>query len=161
MIVVSDTTPLNYLVLVDTIELLPKLFREVCVPPQVMRELLHPRTPDRVRQWAQAPPNWLKILGPTSTLAVTSSLDRGEAEAISLAKELKAAAILIDERRATKIAKSEGLTVIRTLALLELAAERKLINLAVTLEKLRATTFRISQEHIDAALARIAATEQH
>ena len=33
MIVVSDTTPINYLVLIDAIGILPKLFDEVCLLP--------------------------------------------------------------------------------------------------------------------------------
>ena len=39
MIVVSDTTPLNYLVLIGAIDLLPKLFDEVFVPAFVLRGL--------------------------------------------------------------------------------------------------------------------------
>jgi predicted nucleic acid-binding protein len=87
-------------------------------------------------------------------IVVSDSLDRGEAEAISLAKELNAPLILMDERRATIVAQREKLTVVRTLALLELAAEQKLLDLPSTLRKLQATNFRISQTHIDAALRR-------
>jgi predicted nucleic acid-binding protein len=36
MIVVSDTTPLNYLLLINAINVLPQLFREVYVPQQVL-----------------------------------------------------------------------------------------------------------------------------
>lgn len=39
MIVVSDTSPLNYLVLLDVVSVLPKLFGEVVVPPAVLTEL--------------------------------------------------------------------------------------------------------------------------
>lgn len=41
MIVVSDTSPINYLILVDVIRVLPVLFGRVVVPPQVMTELRH------------------------------------------------------------------------------------------------------------------------
>jgi len=61
MIVVSDTSPLNYLVLVGAIDVLPKLFGEVYVPLAVIQELQHPRTPVPVKQWAQSPPDWLRI----------------------------------------------------------------------------------------------------
>jgi len=48
VIVVSDTTPLNYLVLIDAIDVLPKLFQEVIVPPSVMAELTRLKTPEVV-----------------------------------------------------------------------------------------------------------------
>ncbi len=50
MIVVSDTSPLNYLVLVDAVYVLPEPYGEVIVPPAVREELHHPRTPDAVRR---------------------------------------------------------------------------------------------------------------
>ena len=37
MIVVSDTTPLNYLVLIDAVDVLPKLFEVVYTPATVLR----------------------------------------------------------------------------------------------------------------------------
>ena len=35
MIVVADTTPLNYLVLIDQVDLLPRLFGGILIPPAV------------------------------------------------------------------------------------------------------------------------------
>jgi predicted nucleic acid-binding protein len=49
MIVVSDTTPLNYLILIDAAQVLPALFGRVCAPTAVMRELSDPRGPQPVR----------------------------------------------------------------------------------------------------------------
>lgn len=48
MIVVCDTSPVNYLVLIDGIDLLPQLFTTVVLPAGVLAELQHPRTPPRV-----------------------------------------------------------------------------------------------------------------
>jgi hypothetical protein len=45
MIVVCDTSPVNYLVLIDEIDLLPQLFTTVVLPAGVLAELQHPRTP--------------------------------------------------------------------------------------------------------------------
>ena len=111
MIVVSDTTPLNYLVLIEAIDLLPKLFNEVYVPAAVIRELSHASTPDRVRSWAARPPKWLTVRSPSSHLPSTAKLDAGEADAISLAKEICAPAILIDEKLGRSVAMAEGLVV--------------------------------------------------
>jgi predicted nucleic acid-binding protein len=49
MIAVADTSPVNYLVLVDEIDLLPAIFGNVLIPEAVMEELHHPRTPLKVR----------------------------------------------------------------------------------------------------------------
>ena len=45
MIVVSDTTPLNYLVLIGAAELPPRLYQRVLTPPAVIDELRHRGTP--------------------------------------------------------------------------------------------------------------------
>lgn len=62
MIVVADTTPLNYLVLIDRIELLSVLYESVLVPPEVHRELLHSKTPPTVRAWASNLPYGVKCV---------------------------------------------------------------------------------------------------
>lgn len=48
-LVVGDTEPLNYLVLIGRIDILPKLFEKVLVPQAVCNELRHPAAPPRVR----------------------------------------------------------------------------------------------------------------
>jgi len=52
MIVVSDTTPLHYLILIDQIHLLPALFGHVVTTPEVVDEMDQPETPEKLRQWA-------------------------------------------------------------------------------------------------------------
>ena len=81
-------------------------------------------------------------------------LGDGEADALSLAKELGIPDVLIDERRGRKIAQREGLNPLPTLAIIELAAARGLLELRLTLEKLQQTNIRIPQERIEAALQR-------
>ena len=56
MIVVSDTTPLNYLILIDAADVLPKLFGQVYAPSAVLTELSHTRSPELVRKWASGLP---------------------------------------------------------------------------------------------------------
>jgi predicted nucleic acid-binding protein len=157
MIVVSDTSPLNYLVLIHEIELLPKLFEQVYVPPSVIAELARLKTPDEVRVWAQSPPAWLSIAAPRVRLPSTTALGDGEADALSLAKELGIRDILIDERRGRKVAEREGLIALPTLAVLERAAAENLLELSVAIDKLQRTNFRLADAHVQAALARHAA----
>jgi predicted nucleic acid-binding protein len=47
--IIADTTPLNYLVLIEAVEILPKLYGRVLIPPAVKIELEHSNTPDPVR----------------------------------------------------------------------------------------------------------------
>jgi predicted nucleic acid-binding protein len=152
VIVVSDASPLNYLVLIDAIDVLPKLFAEVFVPSKVMEELRQPNAPDFVARWANRPPAWLTVRSPKTELVFSVRLDPGEAHAISLAKELHAPAILIDEKKGRRIAKMEGLNAVGTITVLQLAAQMELLELKPALFALERTTFRISPSIIRAVL---------
>lgn len=153
-IAVADTTPLNYLVLIGAIEVLPALFGEVITPPAVLAELQHERTPAVVKVWAVRPPEWLRVVSPRVRLPATAKLDPGEAAAIEVAKESGASAILMDEQKGRKVAQREGLTVLRTLGLLELAARRGLVDLPTAIDALRRTPFRITEDYLIDALKR-------
>lgn len=61
MIVVSDTSPLCYLLLIEGIEILPQLFERVIIPQKVRDELLAPNAPKVVREWISQPPDWLEV----------------------------------------------------------------------------------------------------
>jgi predicted nucleic acid-binding protein len=157
VIVVSDTSPLNYLILIDAVDVLPELFKDIHVPPGVMEELQHPRTPLPVKAWVQSPPEWLRITTPTLTFPETALLDRGETQAIALARELHATAILIDEKKGRRVARGFGFATFGTITVLELAAQHRLLDLKSAFESLQRTTFQITQPLIDAALERDAA----
>jgi predicted nucleic acid-binding protein len=58
MIVVADTTPLHYLVLIDHTEILNALYGRVIIPEAVRIELQAKRTPDAVKRWMASPPPW-------------------------------------------------------------------------------------------------------
>ena len=61
MIVVADTSPLNYLALLGHIEILPKIYAEVVVPQTVLDELQDGDAPAEVRALFSALPAWLKV----------------------------------------------------------------------------------------------------
>jgi len=153
MIVVSDTSPLNYLVLIASDQILEHFSGIVLAPPAVMRELQSAHAPVQVRTWALHPPAWLKIQAPRTVLHFPR-LGDGESEAISLAKEIQADLLLIDERDGSAAAKQLGLNVTGTLGILDLAASRGLISLPTALTALSATTFRVPPKLI-AELLRI------
>jgi predicted nucleic acid-binding protein len=61
MIVVSDTSPLCYLLLINLVDLLPQLYGQVVIPESVCSELLNSDAPEAVRSWMAQPPSWLEI----------------------------------------------------------------------------------------------------
>src|SRR2546425_6270231 len=117
MIVVSDAGPLHYLVLIGQVELLPRLYGQVVVPVTVVNELQHLRTPVIVRAWISTAPAWLDIRN-TNVDSTGSPLGAGELAAISLAEQLHAALILIDDLDGRLEAERRSLKVIGTLAVL-------------------------------------------
>lgn len=147
MIVVADTSPLNYLVLIDEIGLLPALFQSVWLPTAVFRELNHPRSPARVRAWAESLPNWATVQRPNAMqLAGVEELDHGEREAIQLALELGVRTILLDDQDARRCAESLHLEVRGTLSVLERGVRLGKTDGESVLARLEATNFRMSPE---------------
>lgn len=97
MIVIADTSPFNYLVLIEHIEVLPELYTSVVIPPAVAEELQHPLAPKSVRDWIGKPRYWLEIRSPKNSL-ILPELDPGEVQAIALATEMNAQVLLMDEQ---------------------------------------------------------------
>ena len=162
MLVVADTSPINYLVLLEYTALLPTLYTRVLLPPAVVTELQDPEAPEAVRAWVADLPPWCEIRRSASRIGTEAlgHLGEGEREAILLAQALQADFLLIDEEDGRKAALSRALTVTGTLGVLERAAERGLIDLPDTLARLLATTFRVRDELIQAMLIRDAARKR-
>ena len=153
-VVVSDTSPLLYLIQCHASDALPKIFGEVLIPPTVLAELQHRNCPRVVTEWLRCPPGWLKIQAPKK-VALSLQVDAGEREAISLADEVQAAALLIDDRRGRMAAVQQGLRVMGTIGLLEEAARRGLIDFKGAVRELRLTNARIEAALIEAAMKRL------
>ncbi len=149
MIVIADTTPVNYLVLIREVDLLPRLFGQVLIPPAVLDELQDPETPAAVRAWLADAPSWLQVhplhSQPDPGL---DYLDDGEREAIALAEELKADQLVVDEIDARKEAARRKLPFIGTLGILRRAAQLDLIDLRSTLARLELTSFYVDPDLI-------------
>jgi predicted nucleic acid-binding protein len=141
--IVADTTPLNYLVLIDAIDVLPRLYRHVLIPPSVLAELSDPHAPGQVRAWATQSHTWLEVVLLREPAGSSlSHLDAGEQDAIALAAEQHASLLLMDERDGVIAARDRSLKVIGTLAVLDIAAARGWIDLPDMFRRLRQTTFR-------------------
>jgi len=151
--IIADTSPLNYLILIDAVEILPALFQEVVVPRAVQQELLVPKATKKVQTWIENAPPWLKVTA-VGKIDESIRLGDGETEAISLAIELSATAILLDDKAARFLAKEKDLKVMGTLGTLKLADEHKLFDFKTAVERLRATNFRISKILLEELLNR-------
>lgn len=145
MIVVSDTSPINYLILIEEIDLLPQLFGQIIVPQAVLDELQKTGTPEQVKNRIDLRPVWLKAHNATA-IEQTIMLGAGEREAISLAKELNADLVLIDDKKARKLALERGLKVAGTINILDSASKRGLVELAEAVQKLKQTNFRVAPD---------------
>ena len=148
MIVVADTSPLNYLLQIGCESVLPTLYKRIIVPSAVLAELSDPDTPAIVSGWLLRLPSWIEVRGTSSPPDPTLvALDPGEREAIQVAQEQRAALLLIDERRGRMEAQRRGLATTGTLGVLLAAGQRRLINVeAAYRQLLTATNFRSTPE---------------
>jgi predicted nucleic acid-binding protein len=156
LVVVADTGPIHYLVLIGETDVLPQLFGKVLIPDTVRDELLHSEAPAEVRDWAADPPDWIEVHATPSvddTEVVLPRLDRGERAALALAEMIRADLLLIDDREGVSAARGRGFAVTGTLGILSLSARRGLIDLAAAVTRLKATNFRYRPEILDALLA--------
>jgi predicted nucleic acid-binding protein len=161
MLVIADTSPLHYLVLIEQTDILPSLFGRVIIPPMVAEELQRFRTPDPVRAWIGSPPAWLEMRVPQQPLiTVTLRLGAGEREALSLAQELRPDLLLLDDLEAREEAEHRDFAVMGTLGVLELAAERGLLDFPAAITKLKATSFHMPVQLVQDMLARDAARKR-
>ena len=114
---VADASPLIALQQVGQLGLLRALFGQVSIPPAVAREV-RPTVPAA---------SWIverALSRPIGPLAQRANLAAGEREALSLALELRAAHLVVDEKAARQAAVALGLNVVGTVGVL-LAAKRK------------------------------------
>lgn len=157
-LVIADTTPLTYLILIDQVDILAPLYGQVVIPQTVAAELLHRRAPASVRAWVAGLPLWCAIRQAQRPADPTLMHLGTEAwEALVLVQELGADACLTDDLQGHEEARQRGMAVTGTLGILERASLRALIDLPRALNRLQATAFQVSSEIIAAMLARDAA----
>ena len=139
MIVVADTGPLHYLVLIGAVDVLQPLYSRVLVPQTVTRELQDPSTPATVRAWMSQPPEWCEIRPDPLSDPALQFLDQqaGRAEA---------------ERR--------HLVVTGTLGVLAEAHRAGLLEFESALARLQLTNFYLSTKLIDTVRRRLFTGEE-
>lgn len=129
MIVVCDASPLISLSAIGQFELLHRLYGDIYIPEAVRTEVLGagPERPGfrelREADWVHA----RSVENDFLVRALEGELDRGEAQAIALAVEIKADLLLVDERRGRGVAQRFGIKVIGVLGVLVEAKAKGLI----------------------------------
>jgi predicted nucleic acid-binding protein len=144
MIVVSDTSPINYLILIELQDLLPKLFDRILIPQAVHRELGSTEAPDPIKRFLAEAPDWLEVRPSPEIDPALQQLDSGEREVIALALATGAESVLLDERKGRQAARERGLRVSGTLGVIRFAADVGLITVTDALDRLGKTNFRAS-----------------
>ncbi|HEX6641561.1 MAG TPA: DUF3368 domain-containing protein [Thermoanaerobaculia bacterium] len=152
MIVVADSSPLHYLILLEQAEVLRRLYGNVLIPDAVAAELQAAGAPRSVSDWVSHHPSWLRIVEvtPADIAMVADELDMGERAAIALAERTGAELLLIDESAGRAEARRRSLRVTGTLGVLRAAAEAGLLDVREVVSRLQATNF-----YVDEALLRV------
>ena len=152
MIIVSDTSPLSNLAIVDHLFLLKEIYQTVVIPEAVAEELENAQA-DEPRIAAVLSLDWVTIrtaqnVALISELRNERLLDRGESEAIALALELNAEELLIDERLGRREAARLGISMTGVLGVLLIAKRRGLIPTVrpVMDELITVAKFRVSRQ---------------
>ena len=145
MLIVSDASPIIALAVCNKLDLLDRLFDNICIPQAVFNELAIPDKPKArdIIEWARD--KVFPVKNPSVITALSMSLDAGESEAMALYWESKADFLLIDEKRGRIIALRNGIKTIGTVGILLSSKQKGLItSVKPLLELLMNNGFRIS-----------------
>ena len=129
MIVVSDTSPLINLAAVGHLDLLRQLYQHVIIPQAIYDEIViagagQPGAVEvKTAGWIET----RRLHDQALVDVLLLELDRGEAEALALATELRADLLLIDESKGRALATRLGFTYIGLLGVLVQAKQRGII----------------------------------
>lgn len=126
MIIVADSSALVALALSDGLELLDQLYKDVRVPKAVYYECTKTNKAG-AEQLEKYLNNKVSDVDLSNFILSSGGLGLGELEAMALYKHLNAGTLLIDDRRAKKVASLNSIQVIGSLGVFILAKERKLI----------------------------------
>ncbi len=156
MIVLSNTTPLIGLAVLQRFDLLRQLFGEIHIPQAVYSEAVVAGRQVGGAKREVSTATWIHTVTVKDRLAVEvllDELDLGEAETIILARELDAEWVLMDEKKGRRKLAQLGIPKIGTVGILLKAKQIGLLSVVQPeLEKLRQQGFSISQAVIDAVL---------
>ena len=143
LLAVTNSTCLIGLERIGRLDLLPQVFSTVFAPPTVAAEV-------------RTPASWHSVQAVQNSAVVASlktQMDSGEAEAYALAMELGDVLLILDDKKARRVAGQIGLKVIGTVGMLLRAKRAGVIaEVKPLLRELLQANFRISDGIIQEAL---------
>ena len=125
-LVIADSGPIFSLAIIDKLEILNLLFDSIKIPLAVWEEITLNKTTEqyqKIHSFFQDKTQQIVGFNELSFL-----MDYGESESVILYKELQADFLLIDDKKARKIAENFGLNCIGTIGLLAVAKDKKIIS---------------------------------
>ena len=137
MIVIADASCLIALDNVDESDLLPKMYDDICVTPEVAAEV------------GSSLPKWTHLRSSSNHSLIgelSVKLEIGEATSIALALELPDCLLIIDEKKGRRTAKQLGIKIKGTFGIILDGIERGLIEEPNTIaDRLERAGFRLSE----------------
>jgi len=124
-LVIADAGPVFSLAIIDKLEIMDLLFRDVRIPVAVWEEITYDKTTEQYKRIASFFQDKVHQISGFNEL--TFIMDYGESEAVILYQEMKADFLLIDDKKARRIAENFGINCIGTLGLLSVAKSDGLI----------------------------------
>jgi hypothetical protein len=156
MTVVADSTPLIGLAMIGQFDLLHQVFGEVVISQAVYDETVTRGRESGGARHEVLNASWITTSSVQERLAVQvllDELDIGEAETLVLAQELKAALVLMDEKKGRRKLRQLRVPTLGTLGLLLRAKDMGFIPaVRPAIERLRAMTFVMSDRLITEVL---------
>jgi len=143
-LIISDASSLIVLDKIGHLDMLNCCYENICTTPEVVTE------------YGLLLPEWIKVQSASNVILqqfLETTLDKGEASAITLATELEDARLILDDLKARKTAKSMNLKITGTLGVLVKAKQEDCISsIREIIELLRSTDFRMSDTLIEEIL---------
>lgn len=126
MIVVADSSALISLATCSALDILVSLYTDVYVPQAVYQEIAHPDKP-QAEILSQFLHDHVVKIDKSQLIIAVGGLGEGELEAMALYQQINAQRLLIDDRRARRVAEANGINCIGALGVLLLAKHQELI----------------------------------
>jgi len=153
IIVISDSSPLIALSIIDKLDILAKLFKKIYVPDAVFQEVVRTDKPFAKELEIFLCGRTKNVLNKMAVKILSADIGAGEAEAIVLALEHQPSIVLIDDLKARKFAVMNGLKIIGSMGILLKAKNEGLINaIKPLISKLLNNDIRISNTIIEITL---------
>ncbi|TVR71093.1 MAG: DUF3368 domain-containing protein [Spirochaetaceae bacterium] len=153
MIIVSDSSPLVALSIVGMLHLIERLYGELRIPEAVLEEVTVSGKPSSRELEAFLENKTQAVRNRIAADMLGSAIGKGEAEAIILALETNASAVMIDDRKARRYARMRELPVTGTVGLLIQAKSRGLVeNIYPLIYKMERSGIRLSPRIVEIAL---------